>query len=78
MKPDLQVYRRLLKYLVPFWGTAIVVFIGFTISASTEVAVAKLLEKIINAIQHRDTHFTTIFPLLVVALIFFRILRSKS
>lgn len=72
MKPDLQVYRRLLKYLVPFWGTAIVVFIGFTISASTEVAVAKLLEKIINAIQHRDTHFTTIFPLLVVALIFFR------
>ncbi|MFC6052169.1 lipid ABC transporter permease/ATP-binding protein [Acinetobacter sp. Ac_877] len=72
MKPDVQVYRRLLKYLVPFWGLAIVVFIGFSISASTEVAVAKLLEKIINAIQHRDTSFTTIFPLLVVGLVFFR------
>ena len=72
MKKDLQVYRRLLKYLIPFWGLAIVVFIGFTLSASTEVAVAKLLEKIINAIQHRDTSFTTIFPLLVVALVFFR------
>lgn len=72
MNPDLQVYRRLLKYLVPFWGLAIVVFIGFTVSASTEVAVAKLLEKIINAIQHRDTAFTTIFPLLVVGLVFFR------
>ena len=72
MKKDLQVYRRLLKYLIPFWGLAILVFIGFTLSAATEVAVAKLLEKIINAIQHRDTHFTTIFPLLVVAMVFFR------
>lgn len=72
MKKDLQVYRRLLKYLIPFWGLGIVVFLGFAVSASTEVAVAKLLEKIITAIQQRDTSFTTIFPVLVVVMVFLR------
>jgi ATP-binding cassette, subfamily B, bacterial MsbA len=72
VKKDLQVYRRLLKYLIPFWGLGIVVFLGFAVSASTEVAVAKLLEKIITAIQHRDTSFTAIFPVLVVVMVFLR------
>ena len=72
MKQDLQVYRRLFRYLIPFWGTAILVLCGFILSAATEVSVAKLLEAIINAIQTRDTSFTAIFPLLVVALVFFR------
>ena len=72
MKKDLQVYRRLLRYLLPFWGLAILVIIGFAINAATEVSVAKLLEKIINAIQERDQSFTTLFPLLVIALMFFR------
>jgi ATP-binding cassette, subfamily B, bacterial MsbA len=76
VKKDLQVYRRLLKYLTPFWGTILLVFLGFSLSASTEVAVAKLLQGIIDAIQHKDRSFTTIFPLLVVALIFFRGLGS--
>lgn len=72
MKRDLKVYLRLLGYLKPFWGIAILVFIGFTMSAATEVSIAKLLEKIINAIQHRDQGFTSIFPFLVVLLMFFR------
>ena len=76
MKKDLQVYRRLLKYLTPFWGTILLVFLGFSLSASTEVAVAKLLQGIIDAIQNKNREFTTIFPLLVVALIFFRGLGS--
>lgn len=72
MKQDLHVYRRLLKYLTPFVGLAVLVVIGFAISAATEVAVATLLKNIINAIQNRDTQFTTLFPLFVVILIFFR------
>ncbi len=60
------------EYLLPFWGLAILVIIGFAINAATEVSVAKLLEKIINAIQERDQSFTTLFPLLVIALMFFR------
>ena len=72
MKQDFKVYLRLLGYLKPFWGIAILVFIGFAISAATEVSIAKLLEKIITAIQHRDQGFTSIFPFLVVLLMFFR------
>nr|WP_269091602.1 lipid A export permease/ATP-binding protein MsbA [Acinetobacter sp. SM34] len=67
---------RLLGYLKPFWGIAILVFVGFAISAATEVSIAKLLEKIITAIQHRDQSFTSIFPFLVILLMFFRGLGS--
>lgn len=76
MKQDFKVYLRLLGYLKPFWGVAILVFIGFAISAATEVSIAKLLEKIITAIQHRDQNFTSIFPFLVILLMFFRGLGS--
>ncbi len=76
MKQDFKVYLRLLGYLKPFWGVAILVFIGFAISAATEVSIAKLLEKIITAIQNRDQGFTSIFPFLVILLMFFRGLGS--
>ncbi len=72
MKQDFRVYLRLLSYLKPFWGLMILVVFGFALNAATEVSVAKLLEKIINAIQHRDTSFTTLFPALVVLLMFVR------
>ncbi len=72
MKHDFKVYLRLLSYLKPFWGLAIFVVIGFAINAATEVSVAKLLERIINAIQARDRSFTSLFPILVIMLMFFR------
>ncbi|MFW1858425.1 lipid A export permease/ATP-binding protein MsbA [Acinetobacter defluvii] len=72
MKQDFKVYLRLLSYLKPFWGIAILVVIGFVINAATEVSVAKLLEKIITAIQNKDRSFTALFPALVVLLMFFR------
>ena len=72
MKQDVKVYMRLLSYLKQFWGIALLVVLGFVINAATEVSVAKLLEKIINAIQSKDQSFTTLFPLLVVVLMFFR------
>ena len=72
MKQDVKVYLRLLSYLKPFWGLAVFVVIGFAINAATEVSVAKLLEKIINAIQNRDQSFTSLFPVLVIMLMFFR------
>lgn len=46
-------------------GLAVFVVIDFAINAATEVSVAKLLERIINAIQHRDQTAVAI-PLLVV------------
>ena len=72
MKQDFKVYLRLLSYLKPFWGIAILVVLGFAINAATEVSVAKLLEKIITAIQEKDRSFTALFPALVVLLMFFR------
>ncbi|KGT46718.1 MULTISPECIES: lipid A export permease/ATP-binding protein MsbA [Acinetobacter] len=72
MKQDLKVYFRLLRYLKQFWGVALLVVLGFGLNAATEVSVAKLLERIIEAIQTRDRGFTTLFPFLVVLLMFFR------
>ena len=72
MKHDFKVYTRLLSYLKPYGGIALLVVLGFAMNAATEVSVAKLLEKIIEAIQHRDQSFTTLFPFLVVILMFFR------
>ncbi len=72
MKHDFKVYLRLLSYLKPFWGIALLVLLGFSINAATEVSVAKLLEYIIEAIQKKDQSFTSLFPFLVVILMFFR------
>ncbi len=72
MKQDFQVYLRLLSYLKQFWGVALLVILGFSINAATEVSVAKLLEHIIEAIQNRDQGFTSLFPFLVIVLMFFR------
>ncbi|KAA8735652.1 lipid A export permease/ATP-binding protein MsbA [Acinetobacter qingfengensis] len=72
MKNEFQVYLRLLAYLKPYWGYAILVLIGFALSAGTEVSIAKLLEFILKAIQEQNHHETSIFPLLVILLIFVR------
>jgi subfamily B ATP-binding cassette protein MsbA len=72
VKHDFKVYLRLLSYLKPFWGIALLVLLGFSINAATEVSVAKLLEYIIEAIQNKDQSFTSLFPFLVVILMFFR------
>ncbi len=76
MKQEFKVYLRLLAYLKPFWGIALLVVFGFAMNAATEVSVAKLLEKIITAINEKDQSFTTLFPFLVVLLMFFRGLGS--
>jgi len=72
VKQDFKVYARLLSYLKPYWGAALLVLVGFGINASTEVSVAKLLEYIINAIQHQNQQNLNWFPFLVIILIFFR------
>lgn len=72
MKQDFQIYFRLLAYLKPYWGYAIFVLIGFALSALTEVSIAKLLEFIINAIQHKNHDETSLFPFLIILLIFVR------
>jgi len=69
---DFKVYIRLLAYLKPYWGAALLVIVGFGINAATEVSVAKLLKYIIDAIQSGSRSDLDWFPALIILLIFFR------
>lgn len=61
-------YRRLLRYLTPYWKAMILVIIGFIINASTEMATAKLMQIIIDAITTDDKTYKNLFPILIVLL----------
>nr|WP_258403913.1 lipid A export permease/ATP-binding protein MsbA [Moraxella ovis] len=61
-----------MSYLKPYWWAFILVMIGFAISAGGEVASAKLLEYIIEAINNNDNVRKFWFPFLVILLFFFR------
>lgn len=66
------VFKRLMSYLKPYWWAFILVMIGFAISAGGEVASAKLLEYIIEAINNNDNVRKFLFPFLVILLFFLR------
>ncbi len=66
------VFRRLVSYLKPYWWAFILAMVGFTISAGSEVAGAKLFEYIIEAIEHNDNVRKFWFPFLVILLFVFR------
>ncbi|WP_336166265.1 lipid A export permease/ATP-binding protein MsbA [Acinetobacter sp. 161(2023)] len=72
MNQDFKVYTRLIAYLKPYWGVALLVLIGFGINSATEVSVAKLIKFIIDAIQNSSRADLDWFPLLIILLVFFR------
>lgn len=67
-----QSYKRLLGYTRRYWKLFLLAVIGFVINAQTEWAAAQLLKYIITAIQDKDQSAKNLFPLLIVALFFFR------
>jgi len=69
---DFKVYLRLISYLKPYWGVALLVLIGFGMNSATEVSVAKLIKFIIDAIQNASRADLDWFPLLIILLVFFR------
>ena len=68
MNQDFKVYLRLIAYLKPYWGVALLVLIGFGINSATEVSVAKLI-KFIIAIQSGSRSDLDWFPLLIILLV---------
>ncbi|QXB46853.1 lipid A export permease/ATP-binding protein MsbA [Acinetobacter seifertii] len=72
MNQDFKVYLRLISYLKPYWGVALLVLIGFGMNSATEVSVAKLIKFIIDAIQNSSRGDLDWFPLLIILLVFFR------
>lgn len=73
---DWQVYRRLLGYLKPYWGFALLVVLGYAINAATEVSIAQLIRFIIDAINQGNQSQKNWFPLLIILMFFFRGLGS--
>lgn len=69
-------YRRLLKYTARYWHFFLIGTLGFLFNGATEAASAKLIQYIIDAIQHRNQEHMNWFPVLVVAIVFMRGLGS--
>lgn len=67
-----QAYKRLLKYTARFWVFFLLGTLGFLFNGMTEAASAKLVQYIIDAIQHRNQEHMNWFPLLVVGVVFMR------
>ena len=65
-------YKRLLGYTRRYWKLFALAVVGFIANAQTEWAAAQLLKYIIEAIQHGDQSAKSLFPALLVALIFVR------
>lgn len=69
-------YLRLLAYVKPYWWAFILVALGFSINAGGEVAGAKLLQIITDAINQKNHDVLKWLPLLIIVLFFFRGLGS--
>ena len=67
-----QTYKRLLGYSKAYWGAFALGIVGFILNAQTEWAAAEQIKFIINAIQDKNEADKNLFPLLIVAIFFFR------
>jgi subfamily B ATP-binding cassette protein MsbA len=67
-----QAYRRLLRYTAKFWLFFVIGTLGFLFNGLTEAASAKLIQYIIDAIQHRNQAHMNLFPLLVIGVVAMR------
>lgn len=61
-----QTFLRLMGYIKPYWWAILLALVGFMLSSSTQVATAKLLEEVIDAISTGDQSKKNILPLLVI------------
>lgn len=67
-----QAYRRLLKYTARFWVFFLIGTLGFLFNGLTEAASAKLIQFIIDAINHKNQEYMNWFPVLVIGVVFMR------
>lgn len=69
---DGQVYRRLLKFVLPYWRLFLLVAIGFAIYAGTEPAVVMIIQRIIDSFGAPDRSSIQYLPLAFVVLFLVR------
>ncbi len=67
-----QVYRRLMKYVLPYWRMFIASFIGFMLYASTQPLFAAVIQHIIDTLNAKNKESMVYLPLMFVGLFFLR------
>jgi len=67
-----QVYKRLMRYVYPYWRMFVISTIGFAIYAATEPAVVMVIQRIIDSFSGSDRTDIQYLPLLFIALFLVR------
>ncbi len=71
-KTSRQIYRRLMKYVFPYWKIFIVSTIGYALYASTQPLFAMVIKHIIDTLSTETKEGMMYLPLLFVGLFFIR------
>lgn len=66
------VYKRLMRYVLPYWRMFIISTIGFALYAATEPAVVMIIQRIIDSFSNQDRTGIEYLPLLFVGLFLVR------
>jgi subfamily B ATP-binding cassette protein MsbA len=72
VSPSLILYRRLLRYVRPYWWAFALAIVGMTVVAAGDVVMAYMVMPIIQKLQNPDPAMTTLLPLAVVAVFLLR------
>lgn len=67
-----QVYKRLMRYVLPYWRMFVVSAIGFAIYAVTEPAVVMIIQRIIDSFSNPDRKDIQYLPFLFILLFLVR------
>ncbi|AVI63142.1 lipid A export permease/ATP-binding protein MsbA [Halomonas sp. GFAJ-1] len=59
-------YKRLLGYVKPHWRAFALAIVGFVIYAASSTALAEMMKRLIDGIQHPDAAFRLFLPLFVI------------
>lgn len=69
---DSQVYKRLMRFVLPYWRMFIVSAMGFALYAATEPAVVMIIQRIIDSFNSEDRSNIQYLPLLFIVLFLVR------
>ena len=76
MAPGLLLYRRLLRYVRPYWWAFALALVGMTVVAAGDTVMAYMVMPIVQKLQNPDPQTTLQLPLAVVAVFLLRGLGS--
>lgn len=69
---DSEVYRRLMRFVLPYWRMFIISFLGFGIYAATEPAVVMVIQRIIDSFSMDKRSEIEFLPLFFIGLFLIR------